>query len=91
MTLTPLAICSSESHNFNNYGRAPNWMVECSFTNYVVVVSNQVTVVETLDMAPALSKDFLDIQANYRMWIHSEARTWNDNNLQSKDYHFGFI
>ena len=50
-------------------------MVECSFTNYVVVVSNQVTVVETLDMAPALSKDFLDIQANYRMWIHSEART----------------
>ena len=39
------------------------------------MVSNHVTVTETLDMAPALSKDFLEIQANYRMWIHSEART----------------
>ena len=30
-------------------------------------------------MAPALSKEFLDIHANYRVWIHSETRTWHDN------------
>ena len=34
-------------------------------------------------MAPALSKEFLDIQANYRVWIHSETRTWHDNSIQS--------
>ena len=26
-------------------------------------------------MATASSKEFLDIQANYRVWIHSETRT----------------
>ena len=31
-------------------------------------------------MAPASSKEFLDIKANYRVWIHSETRTWHDNN-----------
>ena len=30
-------------------------------------------------MAPALSKEFLDIQANYKVWIHSETLTWHDN------------
>ena len=30
-----------------------------------------------------LSKEFLDIQANYRVWIHSETRTWHDNKVQS--------
>ena len=34
-------------------------------------------------MAPASSKEFLDIKANYRVWIHSETRTWHDNNIQS--------
>ena len=28
-------------------------------------------------------EEFLDIQANYRLWIHSETRTWHDNNIQS--------
>ena len=35
-------------------------------------------------MAPALGKEFLDIQANYRVRIHSETRTWHDNNIQSE-------
>ena len=30
-------------------------------------------------MGLASSKDFLDNQANYRVFIHSEARTWHDN------------
>ena len=33
-------------------------------------------------MAPASSKEFFDIQANYRVWIHSETRAWHDNNIQ---------
>ena len=32
---------------------------------------------------PASSKKFLDIKANYRVWIHSETRTWHDNNIHS--------
>ena len=35
------------------------------------------------DMVPASFKEFLDIHANYRVWIHSETRTWHDNNIQS--------
>ena len=35
-------------------------------------------------MALASSKEFVDIQANYRVWIHSETRTWHDNNIQSE-------
>ena len=27
-------------------------------------------------------EDFLDIQANYRVWIYSETHTWHDNNIQ---------
>ena len=34
-------------------------------------------------MAPASSKEFLDIQVNYRVWIHPETRTWHDNDIQS--------
>ena len=34
-------------------------------------------------MAPASSKEFLDIQANYRVWIHAKTRTGDDNNIQS--------
>ena len=33
-------------------------------------------------MAPASSNEFLDIQANYRVWIHYETRTWHDKNIQ---------
>ena len=33
-------------------------------------------------MTPALSKEFLDIQANYEVWILSETRTRHDNNIQ---------
>ena len=36
-------------------------------------------------MVPALSKDFLDIQAKYIVQIHSETCTWYDTNIQS-DY-----
>ena len=39
----------------------------------------------TLDVVPASSKEFLDIQANYRVWIHSETCTWHDNNRQHSD------
>ena len=49
-------------------------MVECSFTNQVLVDSNLVVVTQTSDMAPTSSEEFLDIQANYRVWIHSESR-----------------
>ena len=35
------------------------------------------------EMVPTLRKELLDIQANYRVWIHSETRTWHDNNMQS--------
>ena len=34
-------------------------------------------------MAPASSKEFLDIKANYRVEIHSEPPTRHDNNIQS--------
>ena len=34
-------------------------------------------------MVPASSKEFLDIQANYRVYIHSETRAWHDNNIQA--------
>ena len=36
----------------------------------------------TSGMAPASSKEFFDIQVNYRVWIHSETRTWHGNNIQ---------
>ena len=34
-------------------------------------------------MAPASSKKFLETQANCRVWIRSETRTWHHNNIQS--------
>ena len=33
-------------------------------------------------MAPASRKEFLDIQANYRVWIHNGTCMWPDNNIQ---------
>ena len=48
--------------------------------------SNLVAVTWSSDIVPALSKEFLDIQANYREWIHSETRTWHDNNILSQDF-----
>ena len=38
-------------------------------------------------MTPASSKEFLDIQTNYRVCIHSETRTWHDNNIQLLFFH----
>ena len=35
-------------------------------------------------MASASSKEFLEIQANYRVYIHSEPREWHDNNIQAE-------
>ena len=41
-------------------------------------------------MEPASSKEFLDIQGNYRLWMHSETRTSHDNDIQSvKSQHYG--
>ena len=37
----------------------------------------------TSDMVPASSKKFLEVQANYRVRIHSQTRTCRDNNIQS--------
>ena len=28
------------------------------------------------------------MQAKYRLWIHSETRTWHDNNIQSSVFIF---
>ena len=39
-------------------------MVECSTTNYVVVGSNLVGVIQTSDIAPVSSKEFLDTQGS---------------------------
>ena len=44
--------------------------------------SNLVAVTYTSDMAPASSKEFLYIQANYTVLIHAETRTWHDNKTQ---------
>ena len=41
-----------------------------------------------LQMAPASSKEFLDIQANYRVQIHFESLTWHDNNVHTIIYVF---
>ena len=30
-----------------------------------------------------LSKEFVEIQTNCRVWIHSKTRMWHDNNIQS--------
>ena len=38
-------------------------MVECLFTNYVVLGSSPVAATQTSDFAPASSKEFFDIQA----------------------------
>ena len=35
----------------------------------MIVGSNLVAMAETSDMVPVLRKKFLDIQANYRVWI----------------------
>ena len=35
------------------------------------------------DIAPISSKEFPDIQATIRVWIHSEMHMWHDNNMHS--------
>ena len=35
-------------------------------------------------MEPSRSKEFLDIQAKYRVWIHSETSTWHDKSIELK-------
>ena len=45
--------------------------------------SNPAAVTQTSDIAPALIKEFLDIQANYRVQIHSETCAWHDNNIET--------
>ena len=36
-------------------------------------------------MAPASSKDLLEIHSNYREWIQIEIRRWHDNNITSNE------
>ena len=43
------------------------------------------------DMTPASNKEFLDIQANYTVQIHSKPRTWHDNNIQSDIFYQSFL
>ena len=52
----------------------------------MVVGSNLAAVSQTSDMAPASSKEFLDVQANYKAWIHSETHTLNNNKIQLTPY-----
>ena len=42
-------------------------MIECLFTNKVVMGLSLVAVTYLSDMAPDSSKEFLDIQQNYRV------------------------
>ena len=53
--------------------------------------SSPVAVTYSSDFAPASSKEFLDIQANYRVWIHSETRMWHDKNIQTTEYFIGYV
>ena len=54
-------------HHTDKYSTAQSFgqfyeIVECSFTNKVVVGSNPVPVTKISDIAPVSSKEFLDIQ-----------------------------
>ena len=49
-------------------------MVQCSFTNYVVVDSSLLAVTLSSDIVPFGSMDVLDVQANIVL-THSEMRT----------------
>ena len=44
--------------------------------------SNSVAVTYTSDMTTASSKEFLDIQANYRVKIQSKTCMWDNNNIE---------
>ena len=66
------------THNTaQSFGQAGS-IVECSLTYWAVLGSNFLAVTQTSDMTPASSKECLDIQANYRVWIHSGTRMWLD-------------
>ena len=48
----------------------------------VIWTHNHLVRKRTLNHVAKYNK-FLDIQANYRLWIDSETCTWHDNNIQS--------
>ena len=50
----------------------------------MVLGSSPVAVTSPSDFTPASSKEFLDIKATIRVWIHSETCMWHDKNKQSK-------
>ena len=57
-------------------------MVECSFTNFVVLGSSPAAVTSTSDLAPASSKEFPDIQATIERGftlkrVHDMTRTYS--------------
>ena len=37
-------------------------------------------------MPPASSKEFIDIQANYRVWVDFETHMWHDNSIQLRPF-----
>ena len=51
----------------------------------------QFSVTYTSDFAPASSKGVPRHSGNYRVWIHSETRTWHDKNIQSRGLMASFM
>ena len=64
------------------YASLAKWLRVRLRTNWLWVRISFLSL-KTSDMAPAASKEVLNIQANYRVWIHSETRTLHDNKIQS--------
>ena len=61
------------------YTNCTNWVYELSSCGFVSRRSAW-----NSDMAPALCNEFLDMQANCRVWIHFEPRTWYGNSTCSQ-------
>ena len=60
-----------------SWTRTNNHLVRKGRLNYLAKVA------KWLSCVVSTSKEFYDIEANYRVWIHSETRTWHDNSIQS--------
>ena len=58
--------------------RSDTWS---SFINYVVVGPSSVAVTSTSDIA-CFKQGVPWHSGHYRVWIHSEMRTWHDKNIQ---------
>ena len=65
-------------------------MVECSIMNLVVVGSSPVSVNLNFRFRACFEQGVPRHSINYRVWIHYEARTWYDKNIQSGPVRFKF-